>query len=112
MVKVKVVVGKNEIKNGRPNECDYWPIALALIKSFPEVDRVSVGTHLEIMANDNDCTTIIEPTNQALLKFMDTFDEGKQVKPFSFFIKLSNKLSKIMKPSKKYIVKEVALGKS
>jgi hypothetical protein len=74
--KVKIKVTQEDIAMGSKNDCFYCPIALALKRH--EFVRVHVGT--DVFYADNHPY----PLNKKAVKFIERFDSGKPVKPFSF----------------------------
>lgn len=100
MVKVKVNVTKRDIYNGLPGSCLNCPVALATLRSFPTVAQVLVDGY-SILAHGE---WIARRVPSACTDFISDFDELKKVRPFSFVVKITNKLAKQLNPSKRYIV--------
>lgn len=113
MVKVKVEVTQKDIKNGIPQDCGYCPIALAVNRTFPKLNKIYVDS-AEAYAEMDERIVVVSKTSKSCRKFIEKFDEfdelacefQKKVKPFSFVIKLTNDMAKLLNPAKKYIVKE------
>jgi hypothetical protein len=76
-----------DIKQGCPNSAYHCPISLAIQRVFPKrrpVTWVRVDGHIDGMH--------IESLNPKLTEaFVDAFDNHKEVKPFSFKLKMEVK---------------------
>ncbi len=79
---MKICVTKKDIANGTPTEPDCCPIALALIRAG--FNDVSVDT-------DNVRLFVGKPSlklPQKAIDFIEQFDNGEEVDPFTFELKL------------------------
>jgi hypothetical protein len=76
---VKVIVTEHDIKKGVPGDEDSCPIALALKRRFRR-DDITVGDYTIII--DGYVMKHLAVTD----RFVEAFDEGGFVRPFSFVI--------------------------
>ena len=82
---MKINVTEEDIRMGLRYECSKCPIAIALKRAYKE-ERVAVSTvafliyHLSIPLH-----TLDDDSN--IVSFIEDFDNGRPVKPFSFEIK-------------------------
>jgi hypothetical protein len=75
---MKIEVTQQNINDGRKHNCTSCPIALAIYQATGEEAAVSCfRTYL-----GEDCAGIALPSSAAL--FIERFDAGKSVSPFSF----------------------------
>ena len=80
--KLRIRVTKKNIKYGKPNTTDFCPIALA-VKSKIKTSNVSVdGETIELTSSRFNGAIYDLPVRAQ--KFVDRFDTGDSVKPFSF----------------------------
>lgn len=79
-MKVKVEVKAKHIKAGLPENFRFCPIALAVKDKGFQRPYVTV----EVSAYDKEDNPVVASLPLKALNFIDKFDEGKKVKPFSF----------------------------
>ena len=79
-MKHRIRITESNIKNGIPQHCSRCPTALALRRQIPGVSWVVEEDYLDL---DDEY-----PTPKSVRKFIEAFDHGKPVKPFSFTIEL------------------------
>ena len=81
---VTVEVTADDIAHGKPGRCSSCPIALGVIRSGIGATDIAVGleTCWVSMAHDEHLTGYEMPDEA--LDFIDAFDNGRPVAPFSF----------------------------
>ena len=84
MKRVKITVTREDIRRGKSCRSRECPIALASRRALPTVDIV-VNCRTLDMAN---CVRITESAH----RFLQDFDLGKPVKPFSFTVLVPEEL--------------------
>lgn len=77
----KVTVTQEHIANGSKSDCGHCPVALALLEATG-ADRVFVGYGAINTHNGDKVTCFMWP--RSVTRFVDKFDEGRPVKPFTF----------------------------
>lgn len=82
---MKIEVKAVDIRKGEPNRASYCPVALALKRAFPgarivDVDRTAI--HVDSYGKGDGCKW--KDTPARVRKFIERFDAGDLVKPFSF----------------------------
>jgi hypothetical protein len=87
--RVVVEVTAEDIAKGEKGSCERCPIALALARAA-DMDRVHA--HLDCLwgwpAGDPDANSIVASTPIEASNFIDDFDSGEPVNPFTFTVEL------------------------
>ena len=104
----KINVSKRSIKEGKQEQCDSCPVALAVKKTLklPETQKVHVGDNIEIRVLETDEVLYRMSLPKKVERFINQFDATepsnqqdcrvygqklvykKDIKPFSFVLKL------------------------
>lgn len=83
-IKTKIEVTKKDIKGGKRGDGYSCPIALAVRRTLGiniiSVDNISVDFPFEGKGFSAEIPTKVQ-------RFIDSFDDGQDVKPFSFILK-------------------------
>lgn len=83
---MKITVTKKHIDAGIRNDCERCPIALAILESVPDSASPTVD-HSEIsFLKDNRFTLVHSDTPRSAEEFIERFDNGLPVQPFTFEI--------------------------
>jgi len=87
----KVKVTKKDIKNGQPQNIQCCPIALALKRTFKtdmvEVKKNDENNEVILQVDDNEYDKDCVSNHNDIFYFVDSYDDGGQVEPFTFEIK-------------------------
>lgn len=81
---MKITVTKKDIEDGQTKDCISCPVALATKRKMKTT--VHVWNHSIFCFNGNGWDSMILP--KFVVDFIHHFDEGKNVKPFSFNLNL------------------------
>ena len=82
---MKIQVTQADIERGIKNRCDFCPVAIAISRHLPtglEITVFSEAMLFEGRFGDGPSTAI--DTDQTVVDFIESFDNGKPVAPFSF----------------------------
>ena len=79
---IAIEVTEGDISNGRSKQCDICPIALALSRAIPEARKIAVQPY-GVYYSIGDVYFRAE-FPEAVRGFVDKFDHGCDVSPFSF----------------------------
>ena len=82
MTTYTIHVLQEDINDGKPEDCGKCPIARAALRAFPSARWVSVTGDIEVMFEQGRLQVWSMP--DIALSFMDTFDHGYEVTPFTF----------------------------
>ena len=81
-MKMKFEVTEHDIRMGEVGACNACPIALAVNRGFNALTGAFVrGNTIHFRT---EFETLVARTPMACFEFMDDFDSGQEVKPFSF----------------------------
>lgn len=79
---MRVEVTREDIAHGERGNCEHCPVARALERATGS-PCVHVG-HSGMYAGKSDDSETVWDTPLRVLRFMDSFDKGKRVRPFAF----------------------------
>lgn len=80
-----IEVTQEDINKGQQSSCAKCPIALALARAFPGRETLA-GVFYLFIYNLKGETIFQAITPQEVVHFMNSFDVGKEVVPFSFTV--------------------------
>ena len=95
--RVKVHLTQHHISRGVANDCDSCPVALAIMGALPGVSRVDVGEagmdlHNRMVTRfyrgPRDAIGTAVYTPKAVVNFVKAFDDGHEVEPFTFTLRV------------------------
>ena len=88
---MKINVTKEDIKNGQPQNIQCCPIALALRRTFKtdmvEVKKNDENNQVILQIDDDEYDKDYVSNHNDIFYFVDSYDDGGQVEPFTFEIK-------------------------
>ena len=89
---MKINVTEEDIKNGQPQNIQCCPIALALKRTFKtdmvEVKKNDENNEVILQVDDNEYDKDYVSNHNDIFYFVDSYDDGGQVEPFTFEINL------------------------
>jgi hypothetical protein len=88
MTRVRVRITATDIAQGERESCDSCPIAFAIARRFG-VRRAFADYTDSGLVWSTDKRYLRRQEHRACRVFMERFDRGKRVKPFSFFLHLN-----------------------
>ena len=87
---MKINVTEEDIKNGQPQNIQCCPIALALRRTFKtdmvEVKKNDENNEVILQVDDNEYDKDYVSNHNDIFYFVDSYDDGGQVEPFTFKI--------------------------
>jgi hypothetical protein len=78
---LKIQVTGEDIANGKPDDCESCPIALAMKRAIPDLDWIEVDGDAQWGTTDGGFGTRFP---EVAKNFIRAFDSGDPVKPFEF----------------------------
>jgi len=96
---MKINVTKEDIKNGQPQNIQCCPIALALRRTFKtdmvEVKKNDENNEVILQVDDNEYDKDYVSNHNDIFYFVDSYDDGGQVEPFTFKINNVRKYKRV-----------------
>ncbi len=86
---MKLNITEDHIKNGKPEESEYCPIALAVKEQFQNTSSIWVSSNFIYLRVCNECKTYKLPANAQL--FIRNFDSNLSVEPITIELTEYNK---------------------
>jgi hypothetical protein len=81
----KIQVTKKDIRSGDPGFSRSCPVALAVIRTYPDAVAVRVFKELVRIDTRYMIHSVLNP--RSVQRFVRRFDKGKKVQPFNFLMK-------------------------
>ena len=89
---MKINITKKDIEQGQPENIKCCPIALALKRTFKtdmvEVKKNDENNEVILQVDDNEYDKDYVSNYNDIFYFVDSYDDGGQVEPFTFKINL------------------------